>query len=1074
MVYLYRLLSGTAMLSIVCSLYAQAPAPDACGTDVLHQQMYNHDAEYQRTFDQMNERLYRQLLQHQRQAPSSPQRNNNSCDQVLQIPVVVHIMHLPGDQTPDDQTSNLTDARVQAGIAHLNDAFRNRGPYAGGPYYTDAGISSVDVEIEFVLARRAPDGSPTNGIVRVPTAYSNLFKDDPCGNGTEDGCMKALSIWDPTRYMNVWLVNEICETRADNPGSCWIGGYAFYANSHGQPYDGIVNEARFWGASPDDSKLHIHEVGHYLNLFHTFRNEDCANDNCLLDGDRVCDTPPDLNGTIYTSCNSPVPANRTSNSCSTDANDSSPNNPFSTDVQDMYENYMDYGFWVCQNTFTPGQKARMRASLQGIRGSLLQSDGAIPPNSALDVGIERISMPDGFACSSAMTPVLEVKNYGTNTINSLVIGQELNGNLLSSYNWAGSLAPGQSSNIALNTINIPFEGTHTFKAIILDANGIGKDSYSLNDESCDVFDYAPSAILNTLPYCLDFEGSANLPAGWKKENARAASLWKSYEGPLACADAGQRAFYLDTWENSAIEFGSEDAIVSSVIDLSNYSSAELRFDRAYKRAFAPLALTVEVSADCGASFQQLLHLDELSLATAPGFAYSGLWIPGSCDEWQQENINLNDYVGSSIILRFKATYTQSAAFSQRLYLDNLCIDGFSDVVLPCTGPSAIASAVGEYVADTACLDGAGWTHYWKRAATPPATPADVLLLSIKQDGVMQLEPSQVRVGITPAHGNGGHDLSAAPYVSRQDGWYVMGRYYDVSPTVQPAEAVSVRFYYDDTDFQDVQQAVAASPVPGTLDSHTALVFYKISGHNPNPALDQHAGVMPAQFTELFHAGTPSPTAWTYQSLGGYHQAEFQVLSFSGGGGGSNGRGDGGTVFPVELLHFEGVAAQEQIQLSWSTAWELNNDRFVVQRQANGAFISIGEVKGKQNSRELSRYEFTDDAPLLGSNIYRLKQVDLNGSFSYSPAIEVVFSRNKGVYLFPNPSKQQFSVQLEAGEAGELDIRVLSMRGKEVLRKQVHASGGAAISLEWGSIPAGVYVYEIQLNGRMYRGKLIRH
>ncbi|CAN5259570.1 hypothetical protein BH09BAC5_BH09BAC5_27950 [soil metagenome] len=133
-------------------------------------------------------------------------------------------------------------------------------------------------------------------------------------------------------------------------------------------------EARWFGSTPDNSKIHIHEAGHYLGLYHTFEGG-CVNNNCQTDGDRVCDTPPD-NSTAAVYC-SVAP-----NSCNTDDNDLSLNNPFRPiaqggmgDQPDMIQNYMDYGYQNCQIYLTTGQKNRMVAALTTTRSSLLSSIG---------------------------------------------------------------------------------------------------------------------------------------------------------------------------------------------------------------------------------------------------------------------------------------------------------------------------------------------------------------------------------------------------------------------------------------------------------------------------------------------------------------------------------------------------------------------------------------------------------------------------------------------------------------------------------------------------------------------------
>ena len=83
-----------------------------------------------------------------------------------------------------------------------------------------------------------------------------------------------------------------------------VVGYAYLASSHGEPFDGIVCEAEYFGSSPQNNVVLVHEMGHYLNLYHTFQGG-CENDDCLANGDRVCDTPPDqvtFSGCGYNSC----------------------------------------------------------------------------------------------------------------------------------------------------------------------------------------------------------------------------------------------------------------------------------------------------------------------------------------------------------------------------------------------------------------------------------------------------------------------------------------------------------------------------------------------------------------------------------------------------------------------------------------------------------------------------------------------------------------------------------------------------------------------------------------------------
>ncbi|MBN4052448.1 hypothetical protein JYT59_01705, partial [Sphingobacteriaceae bacterium AH-315-L07] len=269
------------------------------------------------------------------------------------IPMVVHIIHNNGSE-------NIPDNQVIDGIQHLNDAFANVGFYDP--------TTGVDVEIDFCLAKQDENGEFTTGINRVQSSLTDMIME------TQDLDVKNLIRWDPTEYLNFWLVNTIT-SQSMGPG---VAGYAYFPSSHGNPEDGIVVESYLFGSSEDNSKVHVHEVGHYLGLYHTFQ-DGCASNNCLKDGDKVCDTPPDAS-TASVSCNTSI------NTCTTDEDDTSANNPFRPislgglgDQDDMFINYMDYGFQDCQSAFTAGQKDRMTISISVTRSSLLLSTTCVDP-----------------------------------------------------------------------------------------------------------------------------------------------------------------------------------------------------------------------------------------------------------------------------------------------------------------------------------------------------------------------------------------------------------------------------------------------------------------------------------------------------------------------------------------------------------------------------------------------------------------------------------------------------------------------------------------------------------------------
>ena len=111
--------------------------------------------------------------------------------------------------------------------------------------------------------------------------------------------------------------------------------------------------------------------------------------------------------------------------------------------------------------------------------------------------------------------------------------------------------------------------------------------------------------------------------------------------------------------------------------------------------------------------------------------------------------------------------------------------------------------------------------------------------------------------------------------------------------------------------------------------------------------------------------------------------------------------------PVELLNFIGYFIENRVELVWSTVSETNNDYFVLERSANGEdFYGLEQINGIGNSRELHTYSYSDLSPLAPNSYYRLKQVDYDGTFSYSNVVAVVIDGTDSPVIYPNPLKEE--------------------------------------------------------------------
>ncbi|GAB4422597.1 MAG: hypothetical protein OHK0039_38760 [Bacteroidia bacterium] len=1045
-------------------VYAQSWAPTYL--DQYHAQRYAADAAYRQLVDASEARLLTRTLR----GGESATRGD-----VLTIPVVVHIMHLPEDSIPAFGTSNPSDDQILAGLNWLNEALANRGAFAGGPYYSDAGIPDVDMEVQLCLAVQDPDGNPTSGIVRVSTDLSNLKRESVCPGSTnnQDHCLRSSSYWDAQRYMNIWLVNDICDREN---GNCDIMGYSLMAAAHGQLYDGPVLRSGMWGITPDDQAVLMRFIGHYFNLFDTWfqpsgPNSACINNNCLLDGDRVCDTPPDA-GPWGGDCGDPNEAYI--NSCQTDMQDTSALNPFRLrDVQDLYENFMDGGVAACKNSFTPRQKFRVRESLYADRSGLLASQGCTPV--VLNARLDGVLTPHALLCDARMAPELRIRNAGNRIIHALKLRYRFDGQGEAFFTWNGTLAGGDSMRITLPHVTLT-PGSHIFRAELVEVNEkAGDDIAQDNKIRRTFFFFPPLAEAVGFPYCANFEvGSAM--SDWRIEDPDQV-LGFDVANFARCPEHGNQVLRYNTgglWDGGsgpvASADGTHDFLISPVLDLRTYSNATLRFDVAFLAALAGhnLTLRVSVGRDCQRGLVKVYERSRQDLATvtdANGTIQPG-WEP-ACEDWRTESLDLGAFAGQRIFLVFEVEL--ESGYSQNLFLDNICLEADGLCVLP----GIIPQAPGHYVADKYCTDARGWTHYVKSADIAPQTSEDALLFSIRNAdaaGVL-LEPGEVSMHIAPQYGQGAYDLThTAPYAANTRGWYAAGRFVYLSPQAQPDTSVTVRFYFDHTDIEDLNASL-----PMLMDSMSQAVVFAIApGINPDPA-SGHTHVDAAWLREIRPGAVASTATWADTTYDRYYCATFALDELGGIGLGSGGEGMGmGATYPMPI-QIQGEQVFSRNELQWVSKREWRSAHYEVMRavQGDSLFASVGVWPAAGFSDSPQVYTIADSAPQPGVNRYYVVMHHQNGVEVVSDTIAVRFDPARSVGVYPNPAPSLLRVRLELKEPTETFFAIFNGHKQKLIVAQWLQQADEAHEVNIESLAPGIYFYEVSYGGVTYHGKLIK-
>ena len=177
---------------------------------------------------------------------------------------------------------------------------------------------------------------------------------------------------------------------------------------------------------------------------------------------------------------------------------------------------------------------------------------------------------------------------------------------------------------------------------------------------------------------------------------------------------------------------------------------------------------------------------------------------------------------------------------------------------------------------------------------------------------------------------------------------------------------------------------------------------------------------------------------------------------------------GVSLLPVEFVKFEVEKSERGNVLNWTTATEINNDKFVVERSSNGRdYVALSSVEGHGNSTELIDYEFVDNEPMDGMNFYRLKQMDFDGKFEYSKVISIRSNDNADVNIYPTSVMDVINVQLSS----EGEMAVYSVTGHKLIHRTI---GEGTTEINLSSLSAGIYFIAIETNANFTTQQIVKH
>ncbi|HRE41668.1 MAG TPA: choice-of-anchor J domain-containing protein [Ignavibacteria bacterium] len=606
-----------------------------------------------------------------------------------------------------------------------------------------------------------------------------------------------------------------------------------------------------------------------------------------------------------------------------------------------------------------------------------------------------------------------VKNFGDDTIKNCNVFYTYNGETKGPVKVSGNLAPGDSALVTFNNAYRLKSGENIINGELNVFIGDSGDTATNNNEK----NISVSLVqpVTSFPFNEKFNNINKLPLSGDS------ALWKINITTNPSGVAGDSSLQADFFNNlSGTSF-----VYTPILNLDSLEKPVLSFYMAYtsKLAMQNDLLEVVISKDGGATIDTVVYskdfLSNPSLATVS--PQNNEFTPSQISNWRNVILDLRKYSGENIVIGFRAV----SAGGNNLWIDELTLEEYDEIYsIPVAGAGIYGNADSNFIQFN--ITGFSGT--------------DKIINNKETDGrSLSGELTISRTDTIPVN----KTVNVNAIATSQSGAiftpdYFFDRYWNVS------------FSGDDYNSNAVFDLVInISEYAGDMDPGRLYLLRRKSNTDNWECV--------STITEFDGINPVNIKAFSLQGFG-----QFAIATDE-------------SSLPVELVSFTSLVERNNVKLNWSTATEINNSGFEIERKGglNESWVKLGFIDGFGNTNEIKNYNYNDRNLNTGRYNYRLKQIDYNGNFEYYDLSSEVTVGVPDKYdlsqNYPNPFNPVTKINYDLPFDSRVMMKVYDITGREVftLVNEQKPAGYYTVQFDAGlsgSLASGVYFYKLIANG----------